>query len=290
MGGGQAARHVAEKAADLGVNAARTIGRVDTRDIFLAGLLGDPQAGAQGRRQGGQCRRQNVGEHTGALTAAGDQQVDRPVAGRRAIGAIAQSGDLVAHRVADGPRFGLVAGGHAGGFGERGGDGGGVTRQQSIGPAQHRVLFVQDDRQTEPAGGHNRRHAGEPAEADHRRRRQSGEQDAGLKHAEGEGAAAGQSAQPAAAGAFGGDTVNRQIMAGDFERLAARVGDQHRPRTACQQSAGQSLGRKQMAAGAAGGEGDNRPVHAPSPSWTRRRVKASAMPIARASAISEEPP
>ena len=183
-----------------------------------------------------------------------------------------------------------VAGVPAGGFGERGADGGGVTRQQSIGPAQHRVLFVQDDRQTEPAGGHNRRHAGEPAEADHRRRRQSGEQDAGLKHAEGQGAAAGQSAQPAAAGAFGGDTVNRQIMAGDFERLAARVGDQHRPRTACQQSAGQSLGRKQMAAGAAGGEGDNRPVHAPSPSWTRRRVKASAMPIARASAISEEPP
>ena len=71
---------------------------------------------------------------------------------------------------------------------------------------------------------------------------------------------------------------------------AAIVGDQCQADAARGEFASQSLGRKDMAAGAAGGEDDGRAAHAASPRPARSRVSASSMPTARATEIADDPP
>jgi len=53
-------------------------------------LQGQPQASLQGRVQRGECCRDGFAEKTGALAAAGDQQVERPVRQRCVIGSVLQ--------------------------------------------------------------------------------------------------------------------------------------------------------------------------------------------------------
>jgi len=84
------------------------------------------------------------------------------------------------------------------------------------------------------------------------------------------------------------DGDRRQPLA---EAAAAPVGDERHAVAARQQLAGQRLGGKQVAAGAAGGEQDQPAgAHSESPMPTRRRDKASSIPMAMASASTDEPP
>ena len=83
------------------------------------------------------------------------------------------------------------------------------------------------------------------------------------------------------------DRVARQLA---LPLLAAIVGDQRQADAARGELAGQGLGRKDMAAGAAGGENDGLGAHVASPMPARSRVSASSMPTAMATAIAEEPP
>ena len=84
----------------------------------------------------------------------------------------------------------------------------------------------------------------------------------------------------------------------DFRQIGAEagtapVGDQGHRASARDQFARQGFGREHMPAGTAGGQHHSagfRAGHSISPVPTRRRVKASTMPMQRARASSDEPP
>src|SRR5438552_2392240 len=94
-----------------------------------------------------------------------------------------------------------------------------------------------------------------------------------------------QGGEPAGADAMDLDAWQRLA-----ESSAALVGHQADAISPRQQRAGKSLGRKHMAAGAPGSEKDEGSAHASAPSPMRRRVSERNMPMASASANSEEPP
>ena len=142
----QPAGHVAEEGRDLGVDHGVAIDAPRGLHGFRPGLLLHHQPLAQGLRQGGDGRGHQFGEQARALAAAGDQEADRPSAGRD-VGQVGQGADLRAHRIAD--HHGARPAPRAAPSCRVGkAQATRVTRggQEAVGPAHHRVLLVDHGR------------------------------------------------------------------------------------------------------------------------------------------------
>jgi hypothetical protein len=295
----QALGHVVEEGGEGGRQAAAPVGRFHCRHRAARHLLADREAPAQVLGQAAERGRDQVVEGLGALAAAEHQQPERVARSRRAVGPPAALGDGRPHWVAGHHHLGSLRRGDALDLGEPGGDRMGPRRQQAVGPAQHRVLLVQHHAQAKAGAGQGGGHRGVAAETDHGVGRQPPQEPACLEIAQGEaGRALRLLGQAAAGDAPGGDPVGLDLGEFGAEPGAALVGDQDRLDAPGDQLPGQGLGREQVAAGAAGRQDHTLGTgichggagHDSSPVPTRRRVKASTMPIPTARAMSEEPP
>ncbi len=157
---------------------------------------------------------------------------------------------------------------------------------------------MQDQGNAEVAGGVSGRQRRVAAEADDGGRTQAVQQAPGLNVAGQHSRRADRLAQRVAGNRRGGNPVDlgaRHVA----EAAAAGIGDQRHAVALGGQCPCQRLGREEVPAGAAGGQDDQLvvgglahriPPHVGSPGSTRRRVRASTIPIVSPSARSEEPP
>ena len=230
-------------------------------------MLRDGKAADEALGQAGQGGGDHLGQDAGPLAAAQDQQADRSGLVQEGIGCSLLGGDGGAHRHAGMDQFGDQAGVDVTDLGERGGDARHPAGQQAVGAAQHGVLFVHHRRNSRQRGRDHGRHRGIAAKAHHHGGADTGQQRAGLEHAETEFGDTAQLGHRAPAGdAAGGDAVGFQLAQRAAVGGAAPVGDQGQTIAALQQGAGQGLGGEDVAAGTAGGQGDEGRAHASMPS------------------------
>ena len=165
-----------------------------------------------------------------------------------------------------------------------------LARGASSRLARPRIAFCscEQRRQPQPRRRQHGRHRGVAAEAHRGGRRQRAQQASGLQRAQRQAGEADHLAGEPGAEPAGPDAVQRHARQRIAESLAAPVGDQRDAEAAPEQLARQRLRREHVAAGAAGGERDEG-AHASTPP-KRRRVNASAMPMASPSDSSDEPP
>ena len=192
----------------------------------------------------------------------------------------------------------------AGGFarqrleaGKRGGDGLGSFGQKPVGPAEHRVLFVDHRLQPAERGGEHGWYRGIAAEADDHRGFEAAQQARRLHETPAKFTEAGDPpGDPLSGDPRGAHAVGLDFRQAAGEIAAPAVGDQGQGMAPRIQIDGQGLGRKHMAAGSAGGQnhqasgGAVRPPHPNSSRLGRCRVRARTMPMLSDRAIIEEPP
>ena len=207
------------------------------------------------RRQKRQRRRHDVGHDPRPLRTAGDENVQAPpdlfgIRKRR------RGDDRGAHRIAGDPDFGLDRAIDPL-QGKAAGDAVDAGAQKPVGPAHHRVLLMQDARNSQEPGGEERRHGRIAAEADDRPRPDGSQlQKRGRKpSAKGDrGARLGERARVRGRRRRKGVDGAGGKIAAVFERPAVgRELDFHPP---LGERGGQRGRGKEMAAGAAGREQD----------------------------------
>ena len=231
-------------------------------------LMHDDPAG-----EGAERFRQHLGKDARTLAAAEYQHPQGLARRGRRIRPVAESRDLRPDRIAD------QAVAHAG---IAGGDLDTAARQKPVGPAEQGVLLVQHGGQAEPAGCEHGRRGGIAAEADDGARARFREHRARVEHAEPE-----LNEPPEAARRSGPDGMHRRIPG---ESGAAPVGDGNRRLAARGQAGGKGACGKDVAPGAAGGDGDGAGHHNTSACPSRRRLRARTKPSAIEAANSDEPP
>ncbi len=171
-----------------------------------------------------------------------------------------------------------------------------APRKEAVGASQHGVLLVDHGRNAELAGRQHCRQRGIATEADHRLGIEPAQQTVRLDDADRHpDQAPGGLQQPAAEPPR---PYHRDVDAGQRggEGIGAPIGGEVHRRAARNKLLGERLRRKQMSAGAAGGEHEGksgvRPAggaHNSAPP-SRRRVNASSMPMPNASASIDDPP
>ena len=294
MGGGDPGRQIGEEFRDLDRKAHARASRRHARTVLAARLLGEADPLPLVRVQKRERRGHDIGHDARALRAAGHQKVQAPP-DMFGIGDRGGGDDRRPHRVA----------GHAGPgridaleVRKAAGDETDARAQETIGPAHHRILLMQDGRNPDEPRGEQRRHGRIAAEADHGARPDASQLERGGGDAGAQSESSARLGERAGRrGGGGGKGVNSAggKIAAEFERPA--VGRQFDLRAAFGERRRQRRRGEEMSARAAGRKQDRtRRAHPSIAAGCSRsaagRVRVSAMrkPMPSPSASSEEPP
>ncbi len=163
-----AVRHVFDIGQQLGRDIERGIAVAHGLDVVRPALLHDLEAVTQLGRQHPKRIGHHLAQHGRALASAGDQYLERRGFVELGKGHGPQPGHGLPHRVTDQFDLSPVRRLQPVDFGIGGGDRRRRSGQQPIDPAQHRILLVQDGRNSHRIGRQQRWEGGIAAEADHR--------------------------------------------------------------------------------------------------------------------------
>src|SRR6516165_3959090 len=144
MGPWQPHWHIVEKGIEVGGYPCSLINLRYRSEILRAYLLADPQHLAQPLRQRFQSRRHNLAQDARPLTAAHDQQLDRPARSGYLVAYIANRHDGLPHGIAGMDGTDAVGKAQTCRWGKTGGDHPCARRQQPVGAAEHGVLLVNE--------------------------------------------------------------------------------------------------------------------------------------------------
>ncbi len=255
----QPRRQIAEERRQFRIDLEPVIDRTNARHVFCAHLLRENQSVPQRRLQTLDRTRHDIGHHACALAAADHQQTQR--AGRFGGDEFHRRcrEDRRTHRRADGGGFSRklwVAVEHAW---QRGRDRGYPARQKAVGAAEHRIGLVNDAGHAEQPRRQQRRQCRISAKTDHGRRSQPAHQVERHGRAGGE-RGAGKGQRPRRSAAHGCARHHVDGVLGEQAAVAQRagIGGKAYAIAAPDQFDAERLGRKQMAAGTARGQQNQR--------------------------------
>ena len=259
----QPRRQIAEERRQLGIDLEPVIDRAYPRHVFLAHLLRQDQAAPQRRLQPSRRADGTMSLITRApWLPPTTSRRKRPVRFGRSKRHRGGGKDRGTHRRADGRGLAgqrRIAIEHAG---QRGRDRIDAAGEKTVGAAEHGVGVVNDGGHAEQFCRHQRRHRRIAAEADHGRGLQPPHQIGRHQRAVAEHER-GTRQRHRIAAAHGLARHHVDIVRGEQPAVAQRagIGRQPHPQAAPDQLDAERFGGKQMAAGAARGEKDQRGVH-----------------------------
>ena len=224
IGRGHARRHISEKTGEFGSETVRRVGSAHPLEILWPTLLRQIEPLTQLLRQQRYGRRHHVAEYTRSLAAAQDQNPEVVLGSRRR----GQVRELGARRVAGEQPLLAGMGWYVRGRLEAQGHGAREAGGQPVGPPEHGVLLVHEQRHPAYRRGQGGRHRGVSAEGRGRGRADSAQGEQTVAQAASKLAQTAQTLQQAPRRAASGDHGERQLAA-DVAG-AARVG--HQPNVA----------------------------------------------------------
>jgi len=181
-------------------------------------------------------------------------QFDRAARLGRDVAGLSDGEDRRADRVSGMDDAAAIGRAKAGGLGKAGGDPSDPRRQEAVGAAEHGVLLVDQGGEPHPVGGDHRRQRRIAAKAHHHPRRDAAEEPPCRQRAQRQFGGTRRLApqrpdRRTGRQAMHGDALEHRLVAG-----AAAVGGEMHGVAAADQHGSQSARRKQMPAGAAGGD------------------------------------